>query len=476
MKKFSPGKNILTPILAILLVFCMTPMPAQGAGAEDTWIKIGLYHDSTAPDSIRIESADGFLLMRDSDGRLSQIRSLTAYTALDVSRSGTGVVLRDPQGVLISNDLSADSVLLGGSEDLENRVVLIGGSACRDGVRFLPDPSGGLTVINHVKLEHYLQGVLSREMSPSYPLEALKAQAVTARSFALANPDRHSAHGFDLCAGTCCQVYTGIDAEYPRTDLACLETRGEVLSFEDAAVAGYYFAYSGGYTQNSEDVWSSALGYLRAVPDAFSPDYIWTESLTFAGIREKLKTAGRDPGTILSVRVGRRLANDSVAELIVEGSQQTVTLAKESIRTILGSQSIRSTRFSMGSSEAPPLQTGSDTSELWLQSAAGTGQMPHILSVQTAEGVIDNVIPSTMVIFNGTQAVEASSLAGAGIGFTDETVTGGTVHFKGMGYGHGVGMPQASAKEMADQGYGYQEILKYYYTDIQIRQANEFLE
>lgn len=469
-------KKLMASILTLGLLLVIAPAWVEGAAAEDSWLKVGLLYNTTAPQQIRIESESGFLLMREEQGQLTEIRSLEGYPALDVSIEGTSVILQDLQGVLLSNDLPSDSVLLSASPDPESRIVLIGGKACRDGVRFLPDPSGGLTVINQVLLEQYLRGVLSKEMSPLYPIEALKAQAVTARSFAMANPDKHSAYGFDLCAGTCCQVYNGIEGEYAQTDLACGETRGEILAYKGAVVAGYYFAYSGGYTQNSEDVWSSALGYLRAVSDAFAPEYIWTGQLTFGEIRSKLESAGYDPGVVLSVRVASRLENGSADGLIIEGSHSIVTLQKESIRTILGSQTIRSTRFSIGPREAPPIITASASGRLILQSAGATESAPEIISVLSAGGVAQAVKASSLMIFDGTDTVEALNLMEKDFTFTQETVTGGTVYFKGMGFGHRVGMPQTSAKEMANQGYGYLDILRYYYTDIQILQASELSE
>ena len=473
MISFSKNQKLLIAILAAASILIFQRVPILGAAAPEAFLRIGLFYNTTSIPQIRIESAEGFLLMQEVEGQLSEIRSLEEYTALDVSRSGAAVVVKDPQGVLISNDLADETVLMSGADDLDERYVSIGSKVYRDGVCFGADPTSGLTVINYVSLEHYLRDVLSREMSPGYPAEALKAQAVTARSYALDNLGKHSRYGFDLCSSTCCQMYTGTDAEYPQTDEACLATRGEILAYDGKLVAGYYFAYSGGYTQNSEDVWTSSVDYLRSVQDGFAPDYFWTAQLSFSEIRAKLEAAGYDPGTILSVRVGSRLANASVAALIVEGSKETVTLSKERVRTALGASTIRSVRFSMGGQPEPAIDIDRGQSGIALWSATGAAAAAETLTLQNASGEASSLPATDLVIWDGHQLVSTSALSETQITFTDDIVTGGTVYFKGMGYGHGVGMPQTSAREMANQGYGYQDILRYYYTDIEICQANE---
>ncbi|MDD3864641.1 MAG: SpoIID/LytB domain-containing protein [Eubacteriales bacterium] len=473
MTLFSKPQRLMITILTAVSILFFSKMPILGAAAPETFLRVGLFYNTTSVAQIRIESAQGFLLMRETEGQLEEIRSLEEYTVLDVSRSGAAVVVKDIQGVLISNDLADESVLMSAAEDSDERFVSVGSTVYRDGVCFNADPTSGLTVINYVSLEHYLRGVLSREMSPGYPAEALKAQAVSARSFALENLGKHSRYGFDLCSNTCCQVYTGVDAEYPQTDEACLSTLGEVLVYDGKIAAGYYFAYSGGYTQNSEDVWTSTIGYLRSVQDGFAPDYFWTAQLSFSEIRAKLEAAGYDPGTVLSVRVGNRLTNGSVAALIVEGSKETVTLSKERVRTALGASTIRSVRFSMGGQPEPAIEIDRGQSGVALWSATGAAAAAETLTLQNASGEASSLPATDLVIWDGHQLVSTSALSETQITFTDDIVTGGTVYFKGMGYGHGVGMPQTSAREMANQGYGYQDILRYYYTDIEICQANE---
>ena len=131
------------------------------------------------------------------------------------------------------------------------------------------NPRGGLNVINEVPLESYLRGVVPRELGPElYPrLEALKAQAVAARTYALRHLGEFAGEGFDLCAEPRCQVYGGMDAEHPLSDRAVAETAGEVLLWGDEVVESLYSATCGGHTETSTVVfpWLDAP-YLQAVP------------------------------------------------------------------------------------------------------------------------------------------------------------------------------------------------------------------
>ncbi len=112
-------------------------------------------------------------------------------------------------------------------------------------------------------LEEYLKGVVPVEMGRSRPAEALKAQAVTARSYA-ATSHAHSNQGADICTTQHCQVWRG--AHYPQTDLAVDETRGEVVVYNGEIARTYYFAHCDGHTRNIADVWGGNLGYCLAVP------------------------------------------------------------------------------------------------------------------------------------------------------------------------------------------------------------------
>lgn len=204
------------------------------------------------------------------------------------------------------------------------------------GVR-LNKVKGSFTVINLVPLEDYLRGVVSKEMSPSFPLEALKAQTVAARSFAMKNRHRHESEGFDLCATTHCQVYDGA-AIYDSTDKAVDETRGEVLMFRGKVADTNFHTDSGGMTENVGEVWGTAAPYLIAVKELLKLGEPWTVKVTKKDFASRF---GSGFGDLKSVKLSKltigKDANDrsssgrvKFAQLI--GTKKTLKISGNDLR------------------------------------------------------------------------------------------------------------------------------------------------
>ena len=128
---------------------------------------------------------------------------------------------------------------------------------------------GRLNLVNELPLEQYLRGVVPRELGPgAYPeLEALKAQAIAARSYTLRNLGEFADEGYDLCGTPRCQVYGGMDDEHPLSDRAIAETAGEILSYDGQPIDALYSATCGGHTENVEVIFPlKRAAYLRGVP------------------------------------------------------------------------------------------------------------------------------------------------------------------------------------------------------------------
>ena len=126
--------------------------------------------------------------------------------------------------------------------------------------------NGKLTVINDVDLESYIKGVVPSEMPSSWEFEALKAQAIAARSFALANLGKQAKNGYDLKDNTEDQAYGGASAETNITNKAVEETHGLVLTYDMKIISAYYSASAGGMTATAQDVWGGYTPYLQSVP------------------------------------------------------------------------------------------------------------------------------------------------------------------------------------------------------------------
>ena len=137
-------------------------------------------------------------------------------------------------------------------------------------LEFLIDEDGRLSLINELPFEEYIRGVVPAEMPPGFPQEALKAQAIAARSEAVSKIGlRHFSDAYDLCDDVHCQVYAGLSKRAPRTDLAVESTRGIFMIYENQIAEAYYSAVCGGHTENNENVWQAeAKPFLRGQIDA----------------------------------------------------------------------------------------------------------------------------------------------------------------------------------------------------------------
>ncbi len=148
--------------------------------------------------------------------------------------------------------------------------ILVGGHRYRGRILVYLNDRGTLNVIDEVPLEEYLRGVVPRELGPAaYPeVEALKAQAVAARTYAARNLGEFRQEGFDICATPRCQVYGGMDDEHPRSDAAIAATRGEVLLFAEQPIDALFSSTCGGHTENVEVIFPLKQNepYLRGVP------------------------------------------------------------------------------------------------------------------------------------------------------------------------------------------------------------------
>jgi stage II sporulation protein D len=218
-------------------------------------------------------------------------------------------------------------------------------------------PSGRLTVINEVDLEEYLYGVLKMEVDPAWPAEALKAQAVAARTAALWSLNKFSSEGYDVRANTDSQVYDGVTAEDPRTSAAVDETRGEIMTYQGRPIFAAYHSDSGGYTESIEFVWGGTYAYLKGVPDPYSvgaPRHEWVVRMDLAVFEDRLRRAGRMVAGVSGIEVAEATPSGRATLLRIAGAHGVLLLKGADLRTILGAD-LRSTLFTVRLvSEAQP--------------------------------------------------------------------------------------------------------------------------
>ena len=177
-----------------------------------------------------------------------------------------------------------------------------------------------MLAVNHVSLEHYLYGVVPAEMPASWPAEALAAQAVVARSYALTS--RSSGLPWDVFADVRSQVYRGVVAEVPATTAAVRATRGRVVTVGGQVAQTFFFSTSGGRTAaNEEGFGGSPISYLRSVEDPhddLSPVHTWTARFSEREARRKLRSPDRRGCE--GLEVASRSPSGRAATVLIRGS------------------------------------------------------------------------------------------------------------------------------------------------------------
>jgi stage II sporulation protein D len=320
---------------------------------------------------------------------------------------------------------------------------------------------GNITVINVVPMQCYLKGVLPHEMGPTWPIEALKAQAVASKAFVLhqAVNGRHRTVGFDVCNITCCQVYNGARQENANMSRAVDETFGVFVVHNGQHILAVFHASNGGSTENSENIWTQTLPYLRAVTDNFenlarANRGIWSTSFTLDDMTEILRERGHiEPHvTVVNVEVSQFTQAGNVHTLtFTDSTGRRINFPRESARTILNQGprgvQVRSQRFTI--IPRASLSVINATGNVTAVSAVGT------LSALSSGGRIMPLPP-----LNSIAILSASGLSGL--------TFGDTFVIEGRGWGHNLGMSQEGARGMAEQGYSFRQILMFYYTGVDI--------
>jgi stage II sporulation protein D len=287
-----------------------------------------------APVRVLLQPVDPYIRVRGAisvDG--TDLSSGTTYVA---RRSGSSVVVRTAGGRRVGS-FAAPVRFDGGAEPVRLLGPALNGISdglYRGAIEVLPD-GGGVTAINVLDLDSYVRGVVAGEMPSSWPLEALKAQAVAARTYALAT--RKTSGSFDQYPDTRSQVYRGVTGESVRSDAAVAQTADRILTYNGAPAVTYYFSTSGGHTENVEYSFIGALSkpWLVGVPDPYdsrSPYHRWQLNVSTATLTRALGARG----TFKRLEVLQRGASPRVVRARVVGSRGSTTITGPSIRARLG--------------------------------------------------------------------------------------------------------------------------------------------
>jgi stage II sporulation protein D len=218
---------------------------------------------------------------------------------------------------------------------------------CRGFFAISAQPNG-LCVINHIPIEHYLYGVVPKEMPCGWAEEALKAQAIAARTYALYIKSKNSSKEYDLETTATTQAYGGYDAETVKTNKAVDATRDRVMTFNGRIIIAYFHANSAGHTEDAVNVWGVEIPYLKGVPDSFSaniPEGRWACFVPYETLRSRLNRNGCEIGKIRNLKLLGKSLSGRVLNILVVSDQRTSLLTSNRFRIMIGGTDLKSTLF-----------------------------------------------------------------------------------------------------------------------------------
>ena len=280
-----------------------------------------------------------------------------------------------------------------------------------------------LQIINNLKLEKYLKSVVGSEMPKDFPLAALQAQAIAARTYALKLLGNKKS--YDINSTQDSQVYLGLESETPNIKKAVSSTDSLVLFHQNELISAVFHSSSGGRTENSGQVWKYQLPYLVSVIDydQNSPKYKWIKIFNSPDLEELFP----DLGVIYSVQIIKRSNTDRALKIRLHGKNGIKNISGKGFRKKF---KLLSTKFDLDLKLYDnKLKDRNDNYSNNFDSPIDRYLLPHPLPL----------IPKDYFL-----------------------------EVKGYGAGHGVGLSQWGAKTMAERGAGFSKILKHYYTGVEI--------
>lgn len=324
------------------------------------------------------------------------------------------------------------------------------GRAYRGTFDLTKDDEGDMIVVNEVETGPYLASVVGSEEPSTWAPEALAAQAIAARTYLASHLRRHNA--YDLEGDTRDQEYDGLAGEAASTVRAIGRTAGLIATYRGAPIEALYSANAGGMTEDSENVYSNALPYLRSVA---SPEddvaeasswghtsWEWTAEFTAPQLRSYIGARGIDVGDPQRIDLTKLTGTGRVLSAKVVGSAGTFDIGKDRARYYFG---LRSTLFTV----------------------ATRPEEFEFVDVSQAERVRQLEFLGAQVVKTFTQNIHDPDIADHKLRiFGWQYRLPARFVFSGKGYGHGVGMSQWGAQGMALGGKSAEQILKHYYQGI----------
>lgn len=328
---------------------------------------------------------------------------------------------------------------------------------------------GNITVINFLPMQEYVMGVVPYEMPPTWPTEALKAQAMCARTYGYYNFGKHGS-AFDVCNTTDCQVYRGANSATESSNNAVIETNGKYILYDGKPISAVFHSSNGGATENSENVWMYEIPYLRGKPDPYEDlstaiNGRWSYEYTPEEITYILNAKGHKCARIVDAYVEEFTKTGNVYKVsFVDENGKVLSFTKENARLIMNSATYKKYTHSLRYNITRGGKTTS--SDLMYINNASSGINPFNSGLFIKSSGEISPLPNkplTILTANGRTTFGASTSS------TDKP--SGNFVFSGTGWGHNVGLSQNGAKAMALKGIPAEDIIRFYYTGVEITNA-----
>ncbi len=482
-------------------------------------IKIGLYYNKSAKNSFTLSSPGGIEIGVMRNGKFSSLNATDNDEEIVVKKSEVpGAVYVEGYGNIGNTDeypyfasIKKDGI----------SIIEIDGNKYRGNIEVRRFSDSDMTVINHLSMQEYLYGVVPREIGGNSEYEAVKAQAIVARTYAAKNYNKRISLGFNLFPTTDDQAYGGYKWENPNSNRAVDETFGKVVVYDGELIGGVYFSTSGGYTESSENVWGGKVDYLKAVPDTYEPQIegntSWEVTMSAAEIKSKLANNKIYIGEVIDLVPTEHSETGRVTKLKIIGTDGEKEITKSNVRSVLG---LKSQWYSINS-DAPTVISGTpndvSSSKEEIKSEASDTEWFLREEIVEEKKEEEKEIPISMISVGSNYINDASKYEikendeelievnkeneGENIIIKEERplfdklisflsidfkslltkphiVTNeqkynsasskNTFTFRGRGWGHAVGMSQNGAKGMAKEGFSAEEIIKWYYSGVEI--------
>lgn len=368
-------------IIIVLLAGNFSPLRAAGQSMEK-YVRVAILRDV---DELTLSMRGKYKIIDPQSGTI--IAEGRSPRKFQLSNHPTGIQLNDKEHLWRKIRLTAAKDITLYQDDKLQRY--------RGTLDIISKPNKKFLVVNTIELEQYIRGVLYHEVSHRWPMEAMKAQAVAARTYALYQMKKNNADEYDVTGDIYSQVYGGKNSERFRTNIAVKRTMGKILVYNNKVLPAYFHASCGGHTENAKNIWGENLPPLSGVPCSFcalAPHANWKRNFRSKDIQDKLAADGyRHMGAIHDIRVVSRNPSGRINNLHFSARDgTTTTIPGVKFRGIIGPNTIKSNKYEV-----------------------------------VMKGYYFDLI--------------------------------------GKGWGHGVGMCQWGAHQMAEERHKYDEILSFYY-------------